>query len=286
MPTLYVVGTPIGNLEDITLRALRVLREVSLIAAEDTRSARVLLQRYDLHTPLTSYTDAYARGKRDKIEAILAALSQGNVALISEAGMPGIADPGYELIRAALDAGHAVVPEPGPSAVVAALAVSGLPADRFLYLGFLPRRAAERREILRAVADQAVTLVAFEAPHRLRDALRDLAEILGAERPLIVARELTKAHEEIWRGTTGQAYTHFAAVEPRGEFTLVIGGAPEAHKVVPKNETRARETLQILLDAGVTPSQAAGAAARLTGWPRRTLYTWATGKERADGKPG
>ncbi len=285
MSTLYVVGTPIGNLEDITLRALRVLREVSLIAAEDTRSARVLLQHYDLHTPLTSYTDAYARGKREKIEAVLAALSQGDVALISEAGMPGISDPGYELVRAALDAGYTVVPVPGPSAVIAALAVSGLPADRFLYLGFLPRRAVGRRELLRAVADQPVTLVAFEAPHRLRDTLRDLAEILGAERPLVVARELTKLHEEIWRGTVEQARAHFTAIEPKGEFTLVIGGAPTTRAATVRNEAKARETLQILLDAGVAPSQAAGVAARLTGWPRRALYTWATDKEETDGKP-
>ncbi|MCC7352753.1 MAG: 16S rRNA (cytidine(1402)-2'-O)-methyltransferase [Anaerolineae bacterium] len=286
MSTLYVVGTPIGNLEDITLRALRVLREVSLIAAEDTRSARVLLRRYDLHTPLTSYTDAYARGKRDKIETNLSALSQGDVALISEAGMPGISDPGYELIRAALDAGHSVVPVPGPSALTAALAVSGLPADRFLYLGFLPRRAAERRDLLRLVASQSMTLVAFETPHRLRDALDDLAEILGVERPLAVARELTKLHEEIWRGIVGQAQAHFTATEPKGEFTLVIGGAPEARVATSGDEAEARKTLQILLEVGVAPSLAARAAARLTGWPRRVLYAWATSEEETDDEPG
>jgi 16S rRNA (cytidine1402-2'-O)-methyltransferase len=278
MGTLYVVGTPIGNLEDITLRALRVLREVSLIAAEDTRAARVLLQRYDLHTPLMPYTDAYTRGKGEKIAAVLAALAQGDVALISEAGMPGLSDPGYELIRAALEAGHTVTPVPGPSALTAALAISGLPTDRVLYLGFLPRRAADRRRLLRSVAHEAATLVAFEAPHRLRDALSDLAEVLGAARPLVIARELTKLHEEIWRGTVGEAQAHFASAEPRGEFTLVIGGAAESHERA-RQEGQAQEVLWALLAEGLSPSLAARVAARLTALPRRTLYAWAMNME-------
>lgn len=287
MGTLYVVGTPIGNLEDITLRALRVLKEVSLIAAEDTRAASVLLRHYDLHTPVMQYTDAYARGKAEKIAKVLAALAQGDVALISEAGMPGLSDPGYELIRAALEAGYRVTPVPGPSALTAALAVSGLPTDRVLYLGFLPRRPADRRRLLRSVAHEVATLVAFEAPHRLRGALADLAEALGAERPIAVARELTKWHEEVWRGTLGEAKAHFAAVEPRGEFTLVIGGAPESSEEA-WQKAKAREALRTLLAEGVSPSLAAGATARLTGLPRRELYAWAmnmqtTGEEKNDG---
>ena len=278
MGTLYVVGTPIGNLEDITLRALRVLKEVSLIAAEDTRAARVLLQRYDLHTPLMPYTDAYMRGKGEKIAAVLAALAQGDVALISEAGMPGLSDPGYELIRAALEAGHTVTPVPGPSALTAALAISGLPTDRDLYVGFLPRRAADRRRLLRSVAHEAATLVAFEAPHRLRETLSDLAEVLGAARPLVIARELTKLHEEIWRGTVDEAQAHFAAIEPRGEFTLVIGGATESHERA-RQEEQAQKVLRALLAEGLSPSLAARVAARLTGLPRRTLYAWAMDME-------
>ena len=171
MPTLYVVATPIGNLEDVTLRALRVLREVSLIAAEDTRTTRKLLSHYDIHTPLTSY---YDHNKGQKLPHLLQALEQGDVALVSEAGTPGISDPGLELVAAASAAGFPVVSVPGPSAPAAALAVSGIPADRFLFLGFLPRAQGERRALLRSVAAMPFTLVIFEAPHRLQRSLADV----------------------------------------------------------------------------------------------------------------
>jgi 16S rRNA (cytidine1402-2'-O)-methyltransferase len=265
MGTLYVVGTPIGNLEDITLRALRVLREVGLIAAEDTRRTRKLLAHYDIHTPLTSY---FEHNKLDKLDTILASLRECDVALVSSAGMPGLSDPGYELIRAAIEAGVPVVPVPGPSALVTALAVSGLPTDSFVYLGFLPRQAAARRRLLRSVADERRTLVAFEAPHRLLKALNDIAAILG-DRPLGVVRELTKMYEEVWRGTAREAIAQFIDHPPRGEFTLVIGGAAEPEQW---DEERVRAEIERLLAEGLSRREAIKLVAEASGWSRREVY--------------
>ena len=230
MPVLYVVATPIGNLEDITARAVRVLREVSLIAAEDTRKTRRLLTAYGIRTPLTSY---YEHNKLAKLDRILAQLEKGDIALVSEAGMPGISDPGYELIVAAGQRNIPIVPVPGPSAVTTAVAVSGLPTDRFLYIGFLPNRAAARRRALEAVAGEPGTIVALEAPHRLAAALEDIREALG-DRRIAVCRELTKLHEEIFRGTVSQAMAHFTA--PRGEVTLVIEGQVNREKARPAGD--------------------------------------------------
>ena len=185
MPTLYLVSTPIGNLEDITLRALRVLREVSLIAAEDTRRTQKLLAHYDIHTPLISY---HEHNKRRREPRLLEALAQGDVALVSDAGTPLINDPGAALVRAAWEAGHRVVPVPGPNAALAALVASGLPTEAFLYLGYLPRKRAARRQFLQAVADLPYTLIFLETPQRLTAALDDLAAVLGPQRPLTVAR--------------------------------------------------------------------------------------------------
>lgn len=221
MPSLYIVATPIGNMEDITLRALRVLREVGLVAAEDTRRTGRLLSAHGIRTPLTSY---HEHNENAKLSFILGRLEETDVALVCNAGMPIISDPGYELVRAAAEMGISVVPVPGPSAVMAAMAVSGLPADRFLYMGFLPRRKGKRRRRLEEVATLPYTLVVFETRHRLRASLADILDILG-DRPLAVCRELTKLHEEILRGQVGQAIEHFQ--EPRGEFTLVIGGADQ-----------------------------------------------------------
>ena len=211
MGTLYLVGTPIGNLEDITLRALRILEQVTLIAAEDTRRARILTRRYEIETPITSYFEG---NKLTKLETVLGALDVGDVALISEAGMPGLSDPGYELVRAAIERDLPVVPIPGPSAPVTALVVSGLPSDSFLYLGFLSRRRSERCRLLAAVVQEWRTLVFFEAPHRLRASLADIEAVLG-NRPLAICRELTKLHEEVWRGTVSDARVHFDQVKPR-----------------------------------------------------------------------
>jgi 16S rRNA (cytidine1402-2'-O)-methyltransferase len=222
MSALYVIATPIGNLEDISMRALRLLREVKLIAAEDTRTTRHLLGAHDIKTPLTSY---HEHSKRTKLDYLLDFLEREDLALVSEAGMPGLSDPGYDLIVAAIEHGVSVVPIPGASAVITALAVSGLPTDQFLYVGFLPRRKGQRQHILSSILEEPRTLVAFETPHRLSEALRDIEEILGNRR-ISVCRELTKVHEEIFRGRVSQAREHF--VKPRGEFTLVVEGKTRA----------------------------------------------------------
>jgi 16S rRNA (cytidine1402-2'-O)-methyltransferase len=266
MGTLYVVGTPIGNLEDLSLRALRVLREVSLIAAEDTRKTGALFSRFDIHTPLTSY---FEHNKLTKLEAILEALGRGDVALVSEAGLPGLSDPGYELIRAAIEAGVSIVPIPGPVAAITALVVSGLPTDSFTFLGFLPRRTAERRRALQEVAAERRTLVLYEAPHRLADCLEDLELVLG-DRPIAVARELTKLHEEIYRGTVHGAREHFAHGEVRGEVTLVVGGAVE--QVVAWDQGRVRRALSEALSQGLDRKETIRHIAQESGWPRRDVY--------------
>jgi 16S rRNA (cytidine1402-2'-O)-methyltransferase len=222
MPILYVIATPIGNLEDISLRALRLLGEVKLIAAEDTRKTRRLLNAYNIVTPLTSY---HEHSKRAKLDYLLGQLEKEDLALVSEAGMPGLSDPGYDLIVAAVGLGIPVVPIPGASAAITALVVSGLPTDQFVYVGFLPRRKGQRQRLLNSIVDEPRTIVAFETPHRLREALTDIEEILG-DRRVSVCRELTKVHEEIFRGRVSQAREHF--IEPRGEFSLAIEGRTRA----------------------------------------------------------
>ena len=219
MGVLYVVATPIGNLEDITLRALRVLGEVGLIAAEDTRTTRKLLNHYGIKTSLTSY---HEHNRQTKIPFLVEALETMDVALVSEAGVPGISDPGRELVLEAVRAGALIRPLPGASALTAALAVSGLPVEGSLFLGFLPRRKGERRKLLDSMASLSYTLVAFEAPHRIRSCLADALEVLG-DRRVVVCRELTKLYEEIFRGTISEALGHFQ--QPKGEFCLVVEGA-------------------------------------------------------------
>jgi 16S rRNA (cytidine1402-2'-O)-methyltransferase len=273
MGTLYVVGTPIGNLEDISLRALRILNEVALIAAEDTRQTRKLLARYEVTTPLTSY---YEHNKLAKLDDILTALEKKDVALVSEAGMPGISDPGYELIKAAIARGIPVVPVPGPSALVTALAISGLPTDSFVYLGFLPRRQGERRRLLESLVGEKRTLVAFEAPHRLIKSLADLVHVLG-DRQIALARELTKIHEEVWRGSLSQALEHFERNPPRGEFTLVIAGARREAQAM-WDEEQVRSALAGLLGEGLDRKEAIKRVAKAAHWPRRQVYKLAVDK--------
>jgi 16S rRNA (cytidine1402-2'-O)-methyltransferase len=267
MGTLYVVGTPIGNLEDISLRALRILKEVVLIAAEDTRQTRKLLARYEITTPLTSY---YEHNELAKLDYILTTLEEKDVALVSDAGMPGISDPGYELIKAAIARGITMVPVPGPSALVTALAISGLPTDAFVYLGFLPRRQGERRRFLGSLVGEKRTLVAFEAPHRLRKSLADLADVLG-DRQIAVARELTKIHEEVWRGSLSQALEHFEQNPPRGEFTLAIAGARDEAPAA-WDEKQVRSALAELLSEGLVKKEAVKRVAKAAHWPRRRVY--------------
>ena len=264
--TLYLVATPIGNLEDITLRALRVLGEVSLIAAEDTRTVRKLLSRHGIRRQrIVSYTE---RNRRARIPAILAALRDGDVALVSEAGTPAISDPGVQLVEAAAAAGYRVVPVPGPSALTAALAASGLPTRQALYLGFLPRAAGRRRKLLRELADRTETLVIFEAPHRLRQTLLDLHDLLG-DRRVAVCRELTKLYEEIYRGMLEAAREHFR--QPRGEFTLVIEGADEA-KPKPELPTDVDAQLRELRERGLRARDAVREVTQRTGLSRQQVY--------------
>ena len=263
MSTLYVVATPIGNLEDVTLRALRILREVSLIAAEDTRTARKLLSHHGISTRTLSYNE---HNMKQRTPAILRSLDHGDVALVSEAGTPAVSDPGFQLVVAALEAGRDVVPVPGPSAVIAALVASGLPARRFTFLGFPPRKAAERRGLLESVSHDPGTLVFFESPHRLGKTLGDLQEVLG-DRHIAVCRELTKLHEEVFRGTIGQARERFT--EPRGEFTLVVEGAGTPP---PPGEAAVVAELRRLKDAGASAKEATTEVARATGIARRDAY--------------
>jgi 16S rRNA (cytidine1402-2'-O)-methyltransferase len=220
--TLYLVATPIGNLEDITLRALRILKQVPLVAAEDTRVTRTLFRAHAIVTPLVSFHEFTSPARRGRL---LDRLATGDLALVTDAGMPGVSDPGFPLIRDALAAGHAVVPIPGPSSVLAALVASGLPTHSFCFHGFLPRTSAARRRFFERFAAAESTLVVFESPHRVLSALADLVAVLGPLRPLAIARELTKKFEEIFRGTAAQALEHFRAHPPRGEFTLVVGPA-------------------------------------------------------------
>jgi 16S rRNA (cytidine1402-2'-O)-methyltransferase len=270
MGTLYLVATPIGNLEDITLRALNVLRAAVLIAAEDTRQTRKLLQRYEIGTPTISY---HEHNKLARVEQILEALGQGDVALVSDAGTPGLNDPGYELVAAALQAGVMVSAVPGPAAPIAALVASGLPTDAFVYLGYLPRRPAERRKRISEAAWLPYTLIFLEAPHRLLEALEDLLAGLG-DRPAAVARELTKLHEEIFRGPLSAALRRFTEQPPRGEFTLVIGGAAPGSEAAGGrwSEEALQRALESGLAAGSAHAQLAAEIAGLSGWPRREVY--------------
>jgi 16S rRNA (cytidine1402-2'-O)-methyltransferase len=269
MGTLYLVATPIGNLEDVSARALRTLRQVDLIAAEDTRVTRKLLTHYDIHAPILSY---YEHNKLTRLEAVLGRLQDGDVALVSDAGTPALNDPGYELVRAALERGYRVSPVPGASSPIAALVASGLPTDSFLYLGYLPRRRAERRTALEMVAGLPYTLIFLESPHRLLDALRDMSEVLG-DRQVALARELTKLHEEIWRGRLLEAPGFFKT--PRGEFVLVVGGwgATSSRRWT---QTELLAAIRIRGKAGEPPAKLAAQLSTQSGWPRREVYKLAT----------
>lgn len=264
MPHLYVVATPIGNLEDVTLRALRILSEAKLIAAEDTRTTRKLLGRHGIKTPLVSF---HEHNREARLPQILDTLRTGDVALVSEAGVPTLSDPGRELVRRALETGIRVVPLPGPSALTAALSASGMPADAFTFLGFLPRRQGDRRKLLESVATSPQTVVIFEAPHRLRRALEDMLVVWG-DRRITVCRELTKLYEEVFPGTISQALAYFT--EPRGEFTLVVEGGTGEKEVW--NESQARDHLALMKKEGIKAREAVAAVAKASGLPRRLVY--------------
>jgi 16S rRNA (cytidine1402-2'-O)-methyltransferase len=275
MGILYIVGTPIGNLEDLSPRAMRTLSEADLIAAEDTRVTRGLLSHFGIRTPLVTYTDAHAHQKASRLARVMAALAaEQRVALVSDAGMPGLADPGYELVTAALDAGHQVVVIPGPSAITAALVAAGLPVDRFTFVGYLPRKAAARKALLAELADEPGAIVAFETPHRLNEALADLLAVFG-DRPMAIARELTKLFEEVWRGAAAEALAHFQQQPARGELTLVIAGTGRARGRELWPRTRVVEAIALLQEEGLAAASVARIVARLSGWQRAEVYAMA-----------
>lgn len=266
--TLYLVGTPIGNLEDMTFRAVRILQNVDLIAAEDTRHTGKLLQHFQVTTPQISYHD---HNRNSRTPELLARLQQGKaIALVTDAGMPGISDPGYELVRACAEAGILVVPIPGCSAAIAALSASGLPSDRFIFEGFLPVKGQPRRDRLEALKTEPRTLIFYEAPHRLRQTLADFAEWFGVDREITLARELTKLHEELWRGTVAGAIAHYQTHEPQGEYTVVVAGAQLSQPIL--SEAVLKEELQSLLQQGLSRSQASRQLAQQTSLPRRQIY--------------
>ncbi len=266
---LYLVATPIGNLEDITLRALRVLREADLIACEDTRQTRKLLEHYGISRSLVSY---HEHNERRRAGELLARLKAGaSVALVSDAGTPLISDPGYRLVEAARDTGIAVVPVPGPSAVVAALTASGLPAEAFHFAGFLPAKRSERLRTLASLRNEPATLVFYEAPHRILETLADLEETFGPRR-MVLARELTKVHEEFLRGTATQIRQALSGRPSlRGEITLVVEGAPPGARA-PASEAELLEAVLRFEQQGLSRKEAIKAAARELGLPKRTVY--------------
>lgn len=243
--TLYVVATPIGNLEDMTYRAVRILQEVGLIAAEDTRHSRRLLDHYAIGTPLISY---HEHNEQQRAEQLLAKLLDGaSLALISDAGTPCIADPGYRLVSRCRQEGVPVVAVPGASAVVAALSIGGLPTDSFRFIGFLPAKSHGRGKVLQQLTDEKQTTVCYESPHRLLACLEQVVEICGADRPMAVARELTKRHEELFSGTAGEALEHFSKATVKGEIVLLFGPAPERRSSgsVAEALTSLRETTEL-----------------------------------------
>ncbi|MEA5462723.1 16S rRNA (cytidine(1402)-2'-O)-methyltransferase [Leptothoe sp. PORK10 BA2] len=265
---LYLVATPIGNLEDITFRAIRMLKEADLIAAEDTRHTGKLLHHFQIGTPQISYHEHNAQ---TRIPQLMEKLRAGQtIALVSDAGMPGISDPGYGLVCACAEAGIVVSPIPGPAAVVSAIAASALPSDRFTFEGFLPVKGKVRTERLTQLATEPRTMVLYESPHRLLKTLGDLQTHLGGERPVTIARELTKRYEEFWRGTVRGAIEHFTVTEPRGEFTVAIAGYTTTPQTI--SEADLRQQLETLITQGLSPSNASRQLAQKTGLSKREIY--------------
>jgi 16S rRNA (cytidine1402-2'-O)-methyltransferase len=271
---LYIVATPIGNLEDITLRALRVLKEVDVIAAEDTRHTQGLLAHYDIRTPLVSYHEHNERSKARQLAEDLVAGK--NVALVTDAGTPVISDPGYRLIVEAIGAAIRVVPVPGPSALATALAASGLPTDRFVFEGFLPAKPKERRSRLQELSGDARTLVFYEAPHRLLESLGDMREVFD-DRDIVVARELTKLHEEIFRGALSAAIETFSKKAARGEITLLVRGAERS---APVSQERLRAEIDALKAKSLRVKEIAEILGEKYAVAKRDVYRLATEEDK------
>jgi 16S rRNA (cytidine1402-2'-O)-methyltransferase len=265
--TLYIVATPIGNLEDITLRAIRTLKEADLIAAEDTRHTRHLLDRYGIDRPLTSYHD---HNKEEKAPVLVARLLEGkNIALVSDAGTPGISDPGYFLINLAIDQKIPVVPLPGASAAIAALSVSGLPTDRFVFEGFLPSKHTARTKRLEQLSREERTMIFYEAPHKIIKAVENMLEILG-DRHAVITRELTKIHEETIRGTLSEILKRLNEGAIKGEFTVIVHGASDEPQ---KQDIDTGEYLKnLMLHRGLSKKEAIAVAAEELGLPKKDVY--------------
>ena len=264
--TLYVVATPIGNLEDITLRALRVLKEVDVIAAEDTRHTQILLSHYGIRTPLTSY---HEHNEKTKARQLMSRLERGEqIALVSDAGTPAISDPGYRLAVEAIRGGIPVIPIPGASALTAVLSAGGLPTDRFVFDGFLPAKKQERRARLRALSSETGTLVIYEAPHRLTETLNDLAEILG-DRETVLAREVSKVHEEFLRGRLTEVAKQIAGREIKGELTLLIGGSRGQSEV---SQEQIEKEIRKLKNDGLRVKEIAEILGEKYGYPKKEIY--------------
>jgi 16S rRNA (cytidine1402-2'-O)-methyltransferase len=271
MGTLYVVGTPIGNLEDMTFRAVRILQTVDTIAAEDTRHTGKLLQHFQIKTNQISY---HQHNRQQRLPELLNRLTAGKtIALVTDAGMPSISDPGYELVQGAIEAGITVIPIPGATAGITALSASGLSTDRFVFEGFLPASGQERQQRLEVLAAESRTLIFYESPYRLQQTLEDFATIFSPSRQIVLARELTKLHEQFWRGTIEDAIAYYTDHEPKGEFTLVLAGAPAETPVL--SEAALKAELSQLINQGLSRSQAARQLSHLTNLPRRHLYQMA-----------
>ena len=266
--TLYIVGTPIGNLEDTTFRAIKTLQEVDLIAAEDTRHTSKLLQHFQILTPQLSY---HQHNEQSRIPELIEKLNQGKaIALVTDAGMPAISDPGYELVKVCVEANISVVPIPGVTASITALCASGLPTNKFIFIGFLPTKIKLREEQLEKLSNSLETIVLYESPYKLLQTLEDLAKMLGGNRKIVLARELTKLHEEFWRGTVGQAIIYYQNNQPKGEFTLVIAGAEPELPVL--SEDTIKQELQELFAQGISRSQASRQLSQKINLSRRKIY--------------
>lgn len=269
MGKLYLVGTPIGNLEDITLRAIRILQEVDLIAAEDTRRTGKLLQHLAIATPQVSYNE---HNHNARIQELINRLQQGeNIALVTDAGMPSISDPGVELVQAAIAHQITIIPIPGGTALISALAASGLPTERFIFEGFLPQKFSDRQARIESLRHETKTAVLYEAPHRILKTLQDLAAVVDDTREIVLARELTKIHEEFWRGNIKEAIALYTNQrQPKGEYTIVLKGATVSNLIT--SPVAIKEELKQLLAQGMTRSQASRQLSKLTALSRREIY--------------
>jgi 16S rRNA (cytidine1402-2'-O)-methyltransferase len=266
---LYLVATPIGNLEDITFRAIRILQTADLIAAEDTRHTAKLLQHYQITTPTISY---HQHNHQARLEEILTYLKkQKNIALVTDAGIPAIADPGYELVKICAENSIEIIPIPGANAALTALVASGLNTDKFVFEGFLPTKNKLRKERLNYLQPETRTMIFYEAPHRLPKTLADFQEIFGQDRPIVLARELTKLHEEFWRGTIQEAIAYHQSHQPKGEYTVIVAGDRQKAQLE-LSATEIKVELEKLLQEGMTKTEASRNLAKISSFSKRQIY--------------